>query len=232
MTDDSWPVGVSADNPVVLSEDDAELVDLLRAGDEDAFARIVEDWSPSMLRLARAHVSTDASAEELVQETWLAVVRGLDRFEGRSSLKTWVFSILTNQAKSRGVRESRALPWSSLGPEDQGPTVDPGRFRGPDDQWPGGWTVEGRPSAWEPSPESSAIAGEIRDRLAVALQELPDRQRVVVSLRDVHGLTSDEVCATLGITGVNQRVLLHRGRARLRTALEDYYREFVVEVTA
>ena len=145
MTDESWPVGVPADNPVVLSEDDAELVDLLRAGDADAFARIVEDWSPSMLRLARAHVSTDASAEELVQETWLAVVRGLDRFEGRSSLKTWVFSILTNQAKSRGVRESRALPWSSLGPEDRGPTVDPGRFRGPDDQWPGGWTVEGRP---------------------------------------------------------------------------------------
>jgi RNA polymerase sigma-70 factor (ECF subfamily) len=209
----------------LLSEADTELVDRLRAGDADAFAELVEDWSPLMLRLARTHVSTQASAEEIVQETWLAVIRGLDRFEGRSSLRTWVFRILTNQAKTRGVREARIVPWSSVVPEEQGPTVDPDRFRGPDDRWPGGWTVEGRPSAWEPSPESSAIAGEIRDRLAVALAELPERQRVVVSLRDVHGLSSDEVCDALGITTANQRVLLHRGRAGLRASLEDYYRD-------
>ena len=228
MTDEWGPVGVPVDAPAMLSEDDAKLVDLLRAGDADAFARVVEEWSPSMLRLARGHVSTDASAEEMVQEAWLGVIRGLDRFEGRSSLKTWVFRILTNQAKSRGVREARAVPWSSLGPEDEGPTVDPERFRGPDDQWPGGWTLEGRPTAWEPSPESSAIAGEIRVRLGAALQELPERQRVVVSLRDVDGLSSDEVCTALGITAANQRVLLHRGRARLRTVLEGYYRDFMV----
>ena len=209
----------------LLSEADTELVDRLRAGDADAFAELVEDWSPLMLRLARTHVSTQASAEEIVQETWLAVIRGLDRFEGRSSLRTWVFRILTNQAKTRGVREARIVPWSSVVPEEQGPTVDPDRFRGPDDRWPGGWTVEGRPSAWEASPESSAIAGEIRDRLAVALAELPERQRVVVSLRDVHGLSSDEVCDALGITTANQRVLLHRGRAGLRASLEDYYRD-------
>ena len=209
----------------LLSEADTELVDRLRAGDADAFAQLVENWSPLMLRLARTHVSTPASAEEIVQETWLAVIRGLDRFEGRSSLRTWVFRILTNQAKTRGVREARTVPWSSVVPEEQGPTVDPDRFRGPDDRWPGGWTVEGRPSAWEPSPESSAISGEIRDRLAVALAELPERQRVVVSLRDVHGLSSDEVCDALGITTANQRVLLHRGRAGLRASLEDYYRD-------
>jgi RNA polymerase sigma-70 factor (ECF subfamily) len=232
MADEWGPVGAPTNAPAELSEDDAKLVDLLRAGDADAFTRIVEDWSPSMLRLARGHVSTDASAQEMVQETWLAVIRGLDGFEGRSSLKTWVFRILTNQAKSRGVRESRSVPWSSLGPEDEGPTVDPARFRGPDDQWPGGWTVEGRPTTWEPSPEASAIAGEIRGRVAAALLELPERQRVVVSLRDVHGLSSDEVCTTLGITAANQRVLLHRGRARLRTVLEDYYRALMVEVIA
>ena len=209
----------------LLSEADTELVDRLRAGDADAFAQLVENWSPLMLRLARTHVSTPASAEEIVQETWLAVIRGLDRFEGRSSLRTWVFRILTNQAKTRGVREARIVPWSSVVPEEQGPTVDPDRFRGPDDRWPGGWTVEGRPSAWEPSPESSAISGDIRDRLAVALAELPERQRVVVSLRDVHGLSSDEVCDALGITTANQRVLLHRGRAGLRASLEDYYRD-------
>jgi RNA polymerase sigma-70 factor (ECF subfamily) len=214
------------------SEIDTELVDRLRAGDAAAFAQLVEDWSPSMLRLARTYVSTRASAEEIVQETWLAVIRGLDRFEGRSSLRTWVFRIVTNQAKTRGVREARTVPWSSVVPEDHGPTVDPDRFRGPGDQWPGGWTVEGQPTAWEPSPESSAIAGEIRARLAVALAELPERQRVVVSLRDVHGLSSDEVCDALGITTANQRVLLHRGRAGLRASLEDYYRDAGAEVMA
>jgi RNA polymerase sigma-70 factor (ECF subfamily) len=217
---------------VVLSEADAKLVNLLRAGDSDAFAQIVEDWSPPMLRLARSHVSTNASAEEVVQETWLAVIRGLDRFEGRSSLRTWVFRILTNQAKTRGVREARTVPWSSLTVEDDGPTVDPGRFLGPSDQWPGGWTPEGVPPPWQPSPESSAIAGEIRDRVGRALQQLPERQRVVVSLRDVHGLRSEEVREALGISAANQRVLLHRGRAGLRASLEDYYRDSAVGVIA
>lgn len=203
---------------------DTELVALLRAGDEAAFAEVVDAWSPMMIRVARTFVSTDASAQEIVQEAWLAVVRGLDRFEGRSSLRTWVFRILTNIGKSRGVRESRSVPWSSLLASEARPTVHPERFRGPDDEWPGHWSPVGRPSAWEPTPEDATLAGEIRSQVASALEELPERQRVVVTLRDVHGLSADEVCNSLGLSATNQRVLLHRGRARLREALESYYR--------
>jgi RNA polymerase sigma-70 factor (ECF subfamily) len=203
---------------------DAELVALLRAGDEAAFADVVDAWSPMMLRVARTFVSTDASAQEIVQEAWLAVVRGLDGFEGRSSLRTWTFRILANVGKSRGVRESRSVPWSSL-PSEAGPTVAPERFRGPGDEWPGGWTLVGRPQAWEPSPEDATLAGEIRREVGRALQDLPERQRTVVSLRDVHGMSADEVCDALGLSPTNQRVLLHRGRARLREALESYYRD-------
>lgn len=202
-----------------------ELLRLLRSGDEATFSHVVAAWSPMLLRVARSFVSTDASAQEVVQETWLAVVRGLDRFEGRSSLRTWVFRILANIGKTRGVREARSVPWSSLSPADgEGPTVDPGRFRGPEDEWPQHWTPVGSPRPWEPSPEDAAVAGEIRGEVARALSDLPERQRTVVSLRDVHGMTSDEVCTALEITAANQRVLLHRGRARMRTALEDYYR--------
>jgi RNA polymerase sigma-70 factor, ECF subfamily len=204
---------------------DHELVARLRAGDESAFADVVDAWSPVMLRVARTFVSTDASAQEIVQETWLAVVRGLDRFEGRSSVRTWVFRILTNLGKTRGVREARAVPWSSLsGADTAGPTVDPSRFRGADDEWSNGWTPMGSPRAWSPTPEDAALAGEIRRQVASALEDLPERQRTVVSLRDVHGLSADEVCSTLDISVANQRVLLHRGRARLREILEDYYR--------
>lgn len=203
---------------------DADVVERLRGGDEGAFAQIVDAWSPSLLRVARTFVSTDASAQEIVQETWLAVVKGVGRFEGRSSLRTWVFRILTNLGKTRGVREARAVPWSSLGPADGEPTVDPSRFRDGNDQYPHNWTPAGAPTVWEPSPEDALLAGEIRGEVARALEDLPDRQRVVVSLRDVHGLSSDEVCAALDISAGNQRVLLHRGRAQLRLVLEDYYR--------
>jgi len=205
--------------------DDSELLGLLRAGDEDTFRDIVDRWSPVMLRVARAHVSTDASAQEIVQEAWLGVIKGIDRFEGRSSVRTWVFRILTNLAKTRGVREARSVPWSSLGPEDtEGPTVDPSRFRGPDDEWPSHWTPAGAPVPFPESPEGSLVAKEVRELLADALVELPERQRIVVSLRDVHGLDSDEVCEVLGLSAANQRVLLHRGRAKLRALLESYYR--------
>lgn len=207
------------------TEAEQDLLDRLRRGDEAAFAEVVDAWSPSLLRVARSFVSTDASAQEVVQETWLAVLRGLDRFEGRSSLRTWVFRILSNLGKTRGVREARAVPWSSLSPADAGgPTVDAGRFRGPEDDWPHHWTPVGAPTRWEPSPEDAAVAGEIRGQVARALAKLPERQRTVVGLRDVHGMTSDEVCLALDISPANQRVLLHRGRARLRAALEDYYR--------
>ncbi len=209
--------------PRLSVEDD--VLRRLRAGDEGAFAEIVGSWSPMMLRVARFHVSTEASAEEIVQETWMAVVRGLDAFEGRSSLRTWVFRILTNLAKTRGVREARTVPMSALAPEtlDDGPAIDADRFRPPDDDWPGHWTSIGAPSSW-PTPEGSVLGSEIRARVGEALARLPERQRVVVTLRDVHGMDSEEVCTVLSISPANQRVLLHRGRAHVRAELEDYYR--------
>ncbi len=212
-------VGVEAAAP---TRDEDTLPGRLRSGDEAAFAAVVDAWSPVLLRVARTYVSTDASAQEVVQETWLAVVRGLDRFEGRSSLKTWVFSILANLGRTRAVRESRSLPWSCLTPAGgSGPTVDPRRFRGQEDGWPRHWTPVGIPQPWPPSPEDAAVAGEVRDEVARALTALPERQRTVVALRDVCGLSSDEVCAALDISAANQRVLLHRGRARMRAALTD-----------
>ena len=174
-----------------------------------------------MLQAARAYVSTDASAQEVVQDAWLAMIRGLDKFEGRSSLRTWILAILSNIGRSRGVREARTVPWSSLGPaEASGPAVDPDRFRGPDGQWPRNWTPLGKPRPWPRSPEDEIMTAETRSELENGLAELPERQRTVVALRDVHGLTSDEVCSFLGLSAINQRVLLHRGRSRLRGVLE------------
>jgi len=204
---------------------DVVLLDRLRRGDADAFTSLVDSWSPVMLRVARSFVSTDSSAQEVVQETWLAVLRGLDGFEGRSSLRTWVFRILTNLGKTRGVREARTVPWSSVDDsEGGGRTMDPSRFRGAHDQWPDHWTPLGAPRRWVPSPEEAVVMSEVRGLVAAALDELPERQRVVVSMRDVVGMAADEVCEALQISPENQRVLLHRGRARLRQSLEDYYR--------
>ncbi|HST81858.1 MAG TPA: sigma-70 family RNA polymerase sigma factor [Kineosporiaceae bacterium] len=206
--------------------DDAVL-HALRTGDAEAFARVVNDWSPAMIGRARAYVSTRASAEDVVQDTWLAVIRGLDRFEARSTLRTWVFRILVNIAKTRGVREARVVPVASMDPDaEAGPTIDPARFRGPDDPWPRHWLDEGAPHHWHTGTEDAAqaaISREVQDLVAAALEALPPRQREVVSLRDVHDLTSDEVCETLGLSAANQRVLLHRGRAKVRAALENYY---------
>ena len=195
---------------------DSDLVDALRAGDEAAFARIVAEWSRPMVALARGFVSTEASAEEVVQETWLAVIKGLDRFEGRSSLRTWVYRILVNIAKTRGVREHRSLPWSSLAGDDAGPSLDPALFED------GGWRAA--PNAWPEAVtvESSALAGEVRGEVKAALDNLPERQRTVITLRDVLGMDSDEVCDLLGISAGNQRVLLHRARSTVRNAIENY----------
>ena len=197
---------------------DDVLLERLRTGDEDAFATLLDGWSGGMLRLARSFVSTEESAADVVQETWLAVIEGIDRFEGRSSLKTWVYRILTNTAKRRGVREYKVVPMSSV--DDSGPTVDPSRFRPAGDPFPGHWWDF--PAAW-PSPEQGLLSGEVRAYLTEALAELPERQRVVVVLRDIEGCPYDEVCELLGITPANQRVLLHRARAFLRGKLEDYY---------
>lgn len=204
-----------------LPPDDV-LVARLRDRDEAAFAMVLDAWSDGLLRLARSFVSTNDSAVEVVQDTWLAVIQGVGTFEGRSSLKTWVYRILVNTAKRRGGREARTVPMSSLMPTagDEGPTVDPARFGGPDDPYPGHWRAF--PAPW-PSPEQQALAGEVREQVAAALEQLPDRQRRVIMLRDVEGYGSDEVCSILGITAGNERVLLHRARAFVRRRLEEYY---------
>jgi RNA polymerase sigma-70 factor (ECF subfamily) len=198
-----------------------ELVAALRRGDEAAFAAVLDAWSASMLRLARSFVSTHASAEEVVQETWLAVLKGVDAFEGRSAFKTWVYRILVNTAKKRGTAEHRSVPWTSLLPqdEDHGPTVDPTRFQGADGAYPGHWREA--PAAWT-SPEDAALNLEIRRVITTVLEELPARQRAVLSLRDVGDHTAEEVCAMLRISAANQRVLLHRARAAVRERLAEY----------
>jgi RNA polymerase sigma-70 factor (ECF subfamily) len=192
------------------------LVLALRRGDEQTFATLVGQWSGWMLRLAREHVPTPSVAEEVVQETWLAVLEGLDRFRGDASLRTWVYRILVNQAKRRGVRERRTVPFASLA-DDAGPTVDPERFQTAGETYPGGWRAF--PQEW---PEQIAMTREVHTVVSGALAELPARQRIVVALRDLDGHTSDEVCDLLGISAGNQRVLLHRGRAVVRAHLERY----------
>jgi len=201
---------------------DDELVARLRDRDEAAFVMLLDAWSDGLLRLARSFVSTTDSAAEVVQDTWLAVIQGIGKFEGRSSLRTWVYRILVNTAKRRGRRESRTVPWSSLlpTPDDEGPTVDPARFGGPGDPYPGHWRQF--PAPW-PSPEQHALADEVRAQVGAALAQLPERQRVVIMLRDVEGYGSDEVRSILDISAANQRVLLHRARAFVRGRLEEYY---------
>jgi RNA polymerase sigma-70 factor (ECF subfamily) len=199
---------------------DERTVTALRAGDERVFRDLFARTYPMLKRVARSYVDSDAVAEEIVQDTWLAIVTGIDRFEGRSALGTWIFSILTNQAKSHSAREKRATPFSSIGPRDiEQPVVGPDRFQNDDDAWPGHWATPPRP--WQ-KPERRLLSLEARDRLREALAQLPDRQRLIVGLRDIDGHSADEVCDLLGLSQENQRVLLHRGRSRLRAMLEEY----------
>ena len=199
---------------------DAQLVERLRGGDEETFRALVREWNPSLLRVAQIFVPSRAVAEEVVQETWLRVLGALDRFEGRSSLKTWVFRILANTAKTRAQREGRVIPFSSLQDPARVPeaAVDADRFL-PDDhpQHPGGWASPPRDL-----PEERLLAAETRARIAEAIDKLPASQRAVIMMRDIQGWSSDEVRNALDITEVNQRVLLHRARAKVRNALEDY----------
>ncbi|WP_225440018.1 RNA polymerase sigma factor [Amycolatopsis eburnea] len=200
---------------------DDELVAALRRGDAAAFAAVLDAWSAPMLRLARSFVSTHATAEEVVQDTWLAVLKGIHGFEGRSAFKTWVYRILVNTAKKRGLAERRSVPWTSLlsQDEDHGPTVDPARFQDADGAYPGHWREA--PAAWT-SPEDTALNLEVRRVITTVLDELPARQRAVLSLRDVGDHTAEEVCAMLQISAANQRVLLHRARAAVRERLAEY----------
>jgi RNA polymerase sigma-70 factor (ECF subfamily) len=206
--------------PVRTAVSDEQTLAALRAGDERAFRELFARSYPMMKRVARTYVASDAVAEEVVQETWMAIVTGIDRFEGRSALGTWIFSILTNQARTHSAREKRAVPFSSVasrGAEE--PAVDPDRFQRDDDAWPGHWATPPRP--WQ-KPDRRLLSLEARDRLKTALAQLPDRQRLIVGLRDVDGHSAEEVCNLLGLSPENQRVLLHRGRSRLRAVLEHY----------
>jgi RNA polymerase sigma-70 factor, ECF subfamily len=207
-----------------FSDDDA-LVDALRAGDEAAFAWLLDRYHGPLHRTARFYVATDAHADEVVQETWMAVLSGIGGFERRSSLKTWLYRILMNIARTRGVKESRTVPFSSAtGAMDDGAerTFDPDRFRPPTDpDWPGHWAS--LPRDWEHQPETRLLASETLALVGATIETLPPAQREVLTLRDVDGWSSVEVCNALGLTETNQRVLLHRGRAKVRRALESYF---------
>ena len=215
---------MSHDAAVVHSvrTDDTALVAALRRGDERAFAEVVEAFHPMLRRIARGYVRTEESVGDVVQETWIAVLRGLDRFEGRSSLRTWVVSILVNVARSHAVREARTVPFGALGPADDDLGFSPDRFQGPDGEYPGHWSTE--PTPWTDDPETAALAAETRGVVADAVATLPEAQRTVITLRDVEGWTGPEVAAALDISEGNQRVLLHRARAKVRLALDAHLR--------
>jgi RNA polymerase sigma-70 factor, ECF subfamily len=200
--------------------DESELIARLRDGDAGAFESLVADLYPAMLAVARGYVRSRAVAEEVVQESWLGVLKGLDRFEGRSSLRTWVLKIVANVARTRAVREARSVPLSAFEDESGEPAVDPARFRGPDDAFPGHW--RSAPTDWRRLPEERLTSLETLAVVQEAIEQLPEAQRLVITMRDVAGVDSDEVCDALGISAGNQRVLLHRARARVREALERH----------
>jgi RNA polymerase sigma-70 factor, ECF subfamily len=206
--------------PTATAADEAELLAWLRAGDERAFETLVERHYGTMLAVARGYVKSRAVAEEVVQEAWLGVLKGLDRFEGRSSLRTWIIRIVANIAQTRGAREARSVPLSSLAPEGDEAAVDPDRFRGQQDAFPGHWRQY--PSDWQALPEQSLLGRETRDLVMAVVSELPPAQRQVITLRDISGFSADEVCAALDVSAGNQRVLLHRARSRVRSALEGH----------
>ena len=217
------PLVGEADRPQRQLPPDEELVARLRDRDENAFKLLVDAWSGQMFHVALLFVGGSHSASDVMQDTWLEIFRGVHAFEGRSALKTWVFRILVNTAKRRAMREGQTIPWSNHPAfEDSGPTVDPSRFIGPGHPETGHWRI--LPAPWPlPSPEHTTLTHEIRAEVAAALADLPHRQRVVVTLRDVEGYPADEVCAILEISPANQRVLLHRGRAFVRARLEKYF---------
>jgi RNA polymerase sigma-70 factor, ECF subfamily len=205
-----WPVRRPRYTVRAAVEDDQTLLERLRAGDEAAFEALVERHDGALRRVARTFVRTDSAADDVVQETWLAVLRGLSAFEERSSLRTWIFRILTNLARTRAVRDARNVPFSTF--EADEPAVDPTAF-GPDGRW------SSSPPRLDADPETGLLSGELRRHLLSAVDALSPDQRAVITLRDLVGMTAQEVCELLDLTDVNQRVLLHRARARVRTAL-------------
>ena len=207
-----------------VSSGEWALVERLRRGDEAAFAALLDTYHASLVRLAMLYVPSRVVAEDVAQEVWLGVVRGIGRFEGRSTLRTWIFRILMNVARTRGKREARSIPFSSFAGSDREaaePAVEPARFRPASDPLaPGHWAAP--PRDWGDSPEERLLAGETRGFIQAAIAALPPSQREVITLRDVEGWTSGEVCNALAISETNQRVLLHRARSKVRRALEDY----------
>jgi len=207
---------------MTVSREEQALVDGLRARDEAAFRDLVRRYHSTLMAVARSHVRTDAAAEEVVADTWLAVLQGIDRFEGRSSFKTWLVRIAMNKAKTKGVREARSVPESSLvGADDDGPSVPFDRFTGN----PGAGMWAAPVARWALEPDQKVISDETMRVVADTIARLPANQREVVTLRDQQGWTSEEVREVLGISEVNQRVLLHRGRSRVRAAVEAHLAE-------
>jgi len=201
--------------------DEGQLLERLRARDESAFAELVRSWSPSMLRLARMYVSNQAAAEEVVQEAWLGVLQGIDRFEGRSSLKTWVYRILVNRAITKGTREARSIPFAALAAGEASadePAVDPDRFTRE-----GGWASP--PRRWQDQPELALRSAETLDAAREAIARLPEMQKAVITMRDLEGFDAEDTRNALEISESNQRVLLHRARAKVRAALEEHFGE-------
>ncbi len=206
-----------------LSTSDLTQLEALRQGDEAAFLALVREFHPALVRIASLYVADHSVAEEVAQETWLGVLKGLERFEGRSSLKTWIFSIATNIATTRGQRERRSLPFSALVEselEADEPAVPPDRFQTEADKYPGGWVSF--PAAWDVTVDQQFLSGELMGYLEQAIKALPPTQCTVITLRDIEGWTSEEVCNVLGLDETNQRVLLHRARSKVRRALDQY----------
>ena len=205
----------------LTASEEADLVARLRGGDERAFETLVDRHYATMLAVARGYVRTRAIAEEVVQEAWLGVLNGIDRFEGRSSLRTWIMRIVVNIAISRGEREARLIPFSALASEeDDEPAVDAERFRPEGDGFPGHWRAY--PGNWASLPDDALLGRETLEVVKSAIDELPDAQRVVITMRDVAGCSPEEVCDTLDVSDGNQRVLLHRARSHVRSALERH----------
>jgi RNA polymerase sigma-70 factor (ECF subfamily) len=212
-----------SDTGVVASPADLAMVERLRAGDETTFMMLVERHQAAMLRIARMYVSSRAVAEEVVQEAWLGIIKGLDRFEGRSSLRTWMFRIVSNVAKTRGRREGRSVPFSALAGDEAGSAIDPSWFESFAERSPGGWRAA--PDDWRGIPEERLLGDETLQHIGRAIESLPPMQAEVIRLRDVLGWTSEEVRNALDLSETNQRVLLHRARSRVRRELDAYLSE-------
>ena len=203
--------------------DERRIVEAISAGDEAAFVQLVQRHGATMLRVAQLYVTSRAVAEEVVQEAWLGVLVGIERFEGRSSLKTWLFRILANRAQSRAAAEGRSVPFSALSDEEVAAaelSVDRARFHGPGARWADHWTSS--PKRWSELPEESALLRETVEVVERTVASLPPAQRAVVTLRDLVGWSAEEVCELLEISAANQRVLLHRGRTKVRQALDRH----------